>query len=184
MLDAHTLSILLSEPFSTLKTDVRKLQRLALYYEQIFGVEVCVGCGGDKKFEQFYYKLKEKGVTAMENKQDSAFKFKKGISGVPMDFGSNKFLTPTNLTDADAIEFLSINPKRISLFAAFPSDWEAKVAEFKATGKVETKETPAPEVVDPVIDEVKDETAAADVPAEQKAQPAKKSTSKSATKAK
>ena len=92
----------------------------------------------------------------MENKENTSFEFNKGVTLVPMTFGSNKFLTPTTLTDELALEFLANNENRISLFAKYPEDWKDKVEAFKtaaadkakaAEEKGETKSLTAKEVI-------------------------------------
>ena len=114
MYTSEDLKNLLNEPFEVLSEDINKLQRLVQYYQQIYGVDSCVGCGGKNKYQQFYLTLKDEGVTIMETKENTSFLFNKGVTLVPMEFGSNRFVTPTNLTDELAIEFLAKNKNRIS----------------------------------------------------------------------
>ncbi|HNY54602.1 MAG TPA: hypothetical protein PKI86_03210 [Chitinophagales bacterium] len=93
----------------------------------------------------------------MENKENTSFEFNKGVTLVPMKFGSNKFITPTTLTDELALEFLANNENRISLFAKYPEDWKDQVETFKkdaaadkakaAEEKGETKSLTAKEVI-------------------------------------
>lgn len=52
------------------------------------------------------------------------FKLKDGVC-VPMVFGSDRYISNMNLTNELAIEFLTINPNRISLFVKYPADWQS-----------------------------------------------------------
>mgnify|MGYP000160825543 FL=1 len=131
MFSSQQLTELLNEPFGAIANDIEKLQRLVQYYQHIYGVESCIGCGGKNKYEQFYITLKNEGISIMENKENTSFEFNKGVTLVPMKFGSNKFITPTTLTDELALEFLANNENRITLFAKFPEDWKEQVEAFK-----------------------------------------------------
>lgn len=132
----EALNKLLDEPFESLKTDIYKLQRLVGYYIQCYG-SVCAGCGGVDKYEEYYYKLKNEGITIMENQANSQFQLKRGAGPMSLTFGSSKFLSPANLTDDLAIEFLANNKKRIANFSKFPEDWEDKVDAFKSAKATE-----------------------------------------------
>jgi len=157
MFSSQQLTELLNEPFGVISNDIEKLQRLVQYYQHIYGVESCIGCGGKNKYEHFYLTLKNEGISIMENKENTSFEFNKGVTLVPMKFGSNKFITPTTLTDELALEFLANNENRISLFAKYPEDWKDQVETFKkdaaadkakaAEEKGETKSLTAKEVI-------------------------------------
>lgn len=175
MLDTEGLKNLMSESFGELSKDIRKLQRLATFYEQIYGVEVCLGCGGNAVFERFYHKLKAKDINTMEAQANSNFSFKKGVLSVAMTFGSSKILTPRNLTDEAAIEFLSINPKRIQNFAVFPKDWEAQVEAFKAKSVTKTTSSAIQTDEEPVMT---DEASMEEAPVEAPKKTEKKNASK------
>lgn len=138
-MDLASLRSLLNEPFTVLSDDIQKLQKLVSYYRKVFDVDICSGCGGNEKYYQYYLKLKNEGLAIMENKEKSDFLLKNGVTGVPMEFGSSRYLTSANLTDELAIEFLSKNKKRIALFEKFPKDWETRVATEKTTDKKAAK---------------------------------------------
>ena len=166
MFSSQQLTELLNEPYGVIANDIGKLQRLVQYYQHIYGVEACVGCGGKNKYELYYKTLKIEGISIMENKENTSFVFNKGVTIVPMTFGSNRMLTPITLTDDLALEFLSGNENRITLFEKYPEDWKEQVAAFKSnktadadTKKVETKTT---STATPVEEQKQDEIADAD----------------------
>lgn len=141
MYSSEDLKNLLNESYAVLSNDINKLQRLVSYYRQIYGVDSCLGCGGDGKYQEYYLKLKNEGLKIMETKEKTAFEFNKGVTAVPIEFGSNKYVTPTNLTDELALEFLAKNTNRISLFSKFPEDWKQQVEDYTSKKiKEETEE--------------------------------------------
>jgi hypothetical protein len=50
-----------------------------------------------------------------------------------MSFGSGQFITNAVLTDALAIEFLKVNPNRISMFSEYPDNWRELLNEVEIT---------------------------------------------------
>lgn len=126
----ETLENLISEPFDTLVQDIRKVERLASFYRAIYGSDACIGCGGIDTFRKYYSRIKEEGLQIMKNRENSTFLLKKSISARPMKFGSNVMVSNANLTDELAIEFLQINPNRISLFEKYPENWRELIGIF------------------------------------------------------
>ena len=153
-MDAAKLNDLLSEPFDSLKTDVYKLQRLVSYHINIFGSTSCASCGGEEKYREYYSRLKTEGLMIMERQANARYVLKDGSGTMQLEFGSNRIISPANLTDELAVEFLAINPNRIVKFKKFPEDWQKDVDAFKS-GKAVSVETPEPaaEVQAPESDE-------------------------------
>ena len=130
-MDSQKLSELLNESFDVLASDITKLQRLVSFYSRIYGVTPsCLSCGGNKKYLEMYNKLKNEGLTIMSTQEQSEFLLKDGVSGIPLDFGSRVFLSPTTLTDELAVQFLSKNKRRITIFKKYPENWEQLVEEY------------------------------------------------------
>ncbi len=60
----------------------------------------------------------------IELQSESKFKIKGIIGIIQMSFGSGQFISNANITDELAIEFLKINPNRISMFEVYPDNWK------------------------------------------------------------
>ena len=90
----------------------------------------------------------------MERQANARYVLKDGSGTMQLEFGSNRIISPANLTDELAVEFLAINPNRIVKFKKFPEDWQKDVDAFKS-GKAVSVETPEPaaEVQAPESDE-------------------------------
>lgn len=130
-MDSQKLSEFLSESFDVLASDITKLQRLVSFYSKIYGVTPsCLSCGGNKKYLEMYNKLKKEGISIMSTQENAQFTLKDGVTGIPLDFGSRIFLSPTTLTDELSVQFLSKNKRRITIFKKYPENWEQLVEEF------------------------------------------------------
>lgn len=107
------------------------LKHIYRLHELIFG-ETCSFC--PTKIQGYISKIKNynPNTEKMEtNKKDTKpdFKLKKGK--VIVMAGTSKSYSEHNITDEKAIELLSKNKNRISLFEKFPKEWEKKVEKFK-----------------------------------------------------
>lgn len=148
-MDSKDLQSILNEPLDVVLSDISKLQRLVIVYQQIYGKE-CASCGGDDKYKKIFYKLKDEGLSILQNMENATFLFKKTVKSVPMEFGSSDFLTPLNLTDERAIQFLTIRPNLIVLFQKFPDNWRELTAKKMELSKenieplAENNATPEP----------------------------------------
>lgn len=63
----------------------------------------------------------------IESKIESNFRLKGIVGIIQMSFGSGQFISNANITDDLAIEFLKVNPNRISMFEAYPENWKELV---------------------------------------------------------
>lgn len=108
-----------------------RLEVLRTYY-RLFGDEPCGNC--NDKLKGYLSKIKAYRMSNVEVSKE--FKFKDGVTGVPMQFGSRDILTPSTLTTERAIVFLRANPNRIKLFSKAPENWrEMLVDEVKKDGR-------------------------------------------------
>jgi len=118
------------------------LKHIYRLHELIFG-ETCSFC--PTKIQGYISKIKNynPNTEKMEtNKKDTKpdFKLKKGK--VIVMAGTSQSYSEHNITDEKAIELLSKNKNRISLFEKFPKEWEKKVEKFeeaKAEAKLEAE---------------------------------------------
>lgn len=107
------------------------LKHIYRLHELMFG-ETCSFC--PTKIQGYISKIKNynPNTEKMEtNKKDTKpdFKLKKGK--VIVMAGTSKSYSEHNITDEKAIELLSKNKNRISLFEKFPKEWEKKVEKFE-----------------------------------------------------
>ena len=104
------------------------IAEVVAYYAFLFNEpDACASC--PSKIKSYWEKLQQSGIYLLKNKTmskkiESKFKIKEGINFLQVDFGSSKFFNNDTITDELAIEHLSKNPKRISNFATYPSDWK------------------------------------------------------------
>ena len=59
----------------------------------------------------------------------SVFRLRSVLGAIQMSFGSGQLVSNANLTDELAIEFLRVNPNRISMFSAYPENLEELLSE-------------------------------------------------------
>ena len=52
------------------------------------------------------------------------FRLRSVIGVIQLSFGSGQFISNYNLTDELAVEFLRVNPNRISMFSVYPENLE------------------------------------------------------------
>ena len=93
---------------------IKNIGVLAAEYKRLTGRTVCRTCGGDVSFMLRYLK---------NLKVMTKFEFKNHLAIYRMEKGSSERVSQNTLTDEKAIEYLSINPERISLFKSYPENW-------------------------------------------------------------
>src|SRR5688572_17709306 len=101
-------------------TDLTMGQRTEIleYYKHIYGSKGCNSC--KDKFTQYHRKLSESGVRLMTVKEGN-FKLRDNIGVLQINFGNGLFISPSNSDDELCVEFLKVNPNRISLFEKYPA---------------------------------------------------------------
>lgn len=134
-MDLKRLIEIIDKPLSEIEIDINLAGALVRYYRYIFPNEnSCSGC-----ISKMYSKLKTVNLEAMAN---CDFKLKDGVC-VEIVFGSGRHISNMNLTNELAIEFLTINPKRASLFVKLPDDWQSSTPKpTKAEAKKQAPKKP------------------------------------------
>tara|TARA_R110000823_G_scaffold266679_4_gene386433 strand:- start:3931 stop:4494 length:564 start_codon:yes stop_codon:yes gene_type:complete len=100
---------------------LKHIDALAKEYKTLTGRTVCRTCGGDVSFMLGYlknYKLMGK------------FEFKNNTAIYRVAKGSDERISHSNMTDAKAIDYLSMNKERIGLFKSYPENWEQMVDQY------------------------------------------------------
>lgn len=102
-------------PFTELRKHINILDD---EYFRITGRRVCRTCSGDVQYM----------INLLKNKKEmSKFELKSPTAIYRMEKGSPVKVSQSVLTDVLAIEYLAINPERISLFKRYPNNWEESV---------------------------------------------------------
>lgn len=97
------------------KTIRKHAVELAKIYKEKTGRVVCLSCAGDISYMISSLKL----IYKMKN-----FEFRKENAHYKNKKGDRVTISNSNMTDEKAIEFLKINPERISLFSKYPDNWK------------------------------------------------------------
>ncbi|HRE77112.1 MAG TPA: hypothetical protein PLL09_04720 [Flavobacterium sp.] len=121
-MDKERLKYLLELPFEVLSKDKDLKKELTEFYKFIYGVKVCSSC--KDKFPTYHQKLSVDGLEKLEMKSNGNFKLRDNIGVLQINFGEGKFISQLNCADEICIEFLKVNPNRISLFSDFPENWK------------------------------------------------------------
>lgn len=121
-MNIERLKYLLEIPLDVLQNDKELKSELTDYYKFIFNVNGCSSC--KDKFPAYYKKLTENGLEKFNVLTTGNFKLRSEVGMVEMDFSNGQFLSNSNATDDLCIEFLRINPNRISLFEKYPENWK------------------------------------------------------------
>ena len=84
-------------------------------YIKVFGVDVCPNCKDfPVKFQNYLNK------TAMS--KESKFQLKKMYEGLPLEFGSQVYVTNANITDENALQLIKNHPRGKELFEVLPDN--------------------------------------------------------------
>jgi len=103
---------ILKLPQSQLKLHIKEL---AEDYYVNYGRRVCTSCPSD---------INNMLITLRKHYKMTNFEFKK-LNGIyKMKQGGSVTISNKSMTDEIALEFLSINKERISLFSKYPENWE------------------------------------------------------------
>ncbi len=100
---------------------LKHIDALAKEYKTLTGRTVCRTCGGDVSFMLSYLK---------NYKQMGKFEFKNPVAIYRVQKGKNERISQNSLTDTKAIDYISINKERISLFKSYPENWEQMVDQY------------------------------------------------------
>jgi hypothetical protein len=100
----------------------------------ILGKAPCKGCPSEQaeifiELRTLINNLTPKNQNPMKNESG---KFTIAANVTVHDQGRGKVFTENNITDEDALDLLSRNPRSIGQFKNYPKDWKAQAAEYAA----------------------------------------------------
>lgn len=90
------------------------------YYKYVYGVKACTSC--KNKFQSYYQKLLVDGVERMTSKT-SLFKLRTDIAVNHIITENGEIISQTDADNQVCIDYLKVNPNRISLFEKYPENW-------------------------------------------------------------
>lgn len=124
-MNIQRLNELLQLSVQEISTNTALKNELLDFYKFIFGAAGCSNC--KNKTAKYYDRLKSEGVEKLSemNELNPNFRLRKSIGVTAIQFNST--VINDNASDETIIEFLKENPKRISLFEAFPENWEQMI---------------------------------------------------------
>ena len=95
-------------------------QEITEYYKYVYNVKTCTSC--KNKFQTYYQKLLIDGVERMTAKT-SLFKLRSDIGVNHITTENGETISQSNADNKICLDFLKINPNRISLFEIYPENW-------------------------------------------------------------
>ncbi len=106
----------------------RLFPQFAQDYHKVFQTDVCPNCKDfPVKFQNFLIKIKM-------SQEESNFKLKEKYDGLPLEFGSQVYVTNANITNENALKLLKNHPKGKDLFQTLPDNLDELIAGSGNTG--------------------------------------------------
>lgn len=108
----------------------------------MLGKTPCKGCPGEQheifiELRSLVNKLIPNPNSNQMKNENSKFSIAAGVT--LHDLGRGKVFTETNLTDEDAMDLLSRNPRAIGQFKSYPKNWKDLVSDFADEKEAEKK---------------------------------------------
>lgn len=102
-------------------TDLSTTEKTELteFYKFIYNTKGCSNC--KDKTKNYYDKLSENGIELL-TESNTQFKLRSDIGVSQIEF-NGMVISQSSTDDNTCIEFLKLNPARISLFEKYPENW-------------------------------------------------------------
>jgi len=102
----------------------RLFPQFAQDYHSVFQTDVCPNCKDfPVKVQNFLIKIKM-------SKEESNFKLKEKYDGLPLEFGSQVYVSNASITNENALKLLKTHPKGKDLFQTLPDNLDALLAGY------------------------------------------------------
>lgn len=136
VMDSTSTSLRLREMEGRYNSGFSSLDRAfldSLYFE-LFGKPI-TNTGCSSCYRDAYIEICTKFKREKKMVKTTDFQLKAGA--VLTFFGSPIAYTNSNLTDEVALRYLALNPNNMRMFSHLPSNWEARLAEYKKNGTID-----------------------------------------------